>query len=112
MNTHEPLYLSHSTVYSLYSPSEVVPLLRPSLRGKGLHLGRWRLIRSDMDIEADQESDNLTLQPTEPTRPTRANPSGKRRARIMVTDLLEPGNETPKYEFEMELGLRETGRGR
>lgn len=26
--------------------------------------------------------------------------------------MLEPGAETPKYEFEMELHLRETGRGR
>lgn len=29
---------------------------------------------------------------------------------MLVTDLLEPG--TAKYEFEMELALRETGRGR
>jgi F-box protein 9 len=37
---------------------------------------------------------------------------GKRRARIVITDLMEPGAESPKYEFEMELALRETGRGR
>lgn len=36
----------------------------------------------------------------------------RRRAKIVITDLLEPGAVQPKYEFEMELELRETGRGR
>lgn len=36
---------------------------------------------------------------------------GKKRPRIVVTDLAEPGRE-PKYEFEMELVLKETQRGR
>ena len=36
----------------------------------------------------------------------------KHRARVVITDLLEPGAVVPKYEFEMELNLRETGRGR
>jgi len=36
----------------------------------------------------------------------------KKRATVVITDLLEPGSERPKYQFEMELSLRETGRGR
>lgn len=74
----------------------------------------------DMDVDVDVESrglDSLSLKsglthPTQPAESTRSNTSGKRRARVVITDLLEPGNETPKYEFEMELGLRETGRGK
>nr|XP_019046593.1 hypothetical protein I302_05343 [Kwoniella bestiolae CBS 10118]OCF25523.1 hypothetical protein I302_05343 [Kwoniella bestiolae CBS 10118] len=79
-------------------PSEIVPSLRPSIRGKGLHFGRWRLIRSDSD------------EPTTTTQTTTKD--GKRFARVVVSDLLEPGNENPKYEFEMELILKSTGRGR
>lgn len=67
-------------------PSDVVPLLKPTLRAKGLHFGRWRLIRAEDD-------------------------KGRKRPRVLVTDLVEPGSDA-KYEFEMELGLRETGRGR
>ncbi|CAD6572904.1 MAG: hypothetical protein TREMPRED_000685, partial [Tremellales sp. Tagirdzhanova-0007] len=79
------------------NPSDVVPILRRSLRAKGLHFGRWRLLRSD-SAQLD------------PITPKAAN--AKRRACIVITDLLDPGNEVPKYEFEMELILRETGRGR
>lgn len=100
----------------MYSPSEVVPLLRPSLRGKGLHFGRWRLIRSDSLENATNPTDPSPTTAGNPSTEARAAPKGKeigrRRARIVITDLLEPGSETPKYEFEMELALRETGRGR
>ncbi|BEI86619.1 hypothetical protein CcaverHIS002_0609060 [Cutaneotrichosporon cavernicola] len=67
-------------------PSDVVPLLKPSLRAKGLHFGRWRLVRDEDE-------------------------RGRKRARVIITDLVEPGPGA-KYEFEMELMLRETGRGR
>lgn len=67
-------------------PSEVVPLLKPTLRAKGLHFGRWRLVRAEDE-------------------------RGRKRPRVLVTDLVEPGGGA-KYEFEMELTLRETGRGR
>ncbi|WRT66627.1 uncharacterized protein IL334_003586 [Kwoniella shivajii] len=77
-------------------PSEIVPNLKPSIRGKGLHFGRWKLIRSD----------------SIPTSPNDISSRGKRIARILVTDLTEPGIENPKYEFEMELALKSTGRGR
>jgi F-box protein 9 len=60
------------------SPSAVVPILRPSLRSKGLHFGRWRI----------------------------------EKGKVFITDLLEPGIKTPKYEFEMELNLKETQRGK
>ncbi|KAK8864651.1 hypothetical protein IAR55_001901 [Kwoniella newhampshirensis] len=82
-------------------PSEIVPSLRPTLRGKGLHFGRWRLIRSDAPPSPDDP-------PYVPTKPNEKRPP----ARILITDLLEPGVEGPKYEFEMELALRETSRGR
>ncbi|GMK57875.1 hypothetical protein CspeluHIS016_0407090 [Cutaneotrichosporon spelunceum] len=67
-------------------PSDVVPLLKPTLRAKGLHFGRWRLVRAEDE-------------------------RGRKRPRVLVTDLVEPGVGA-KYEFEMELTLRETGRGR
>ncbi|CAK9782454.1 hypothetical protein CC85DRAFT_146955 [Cutaneotrichosporon oleaginosum] len=67
-------------------PSEVVPLLKPTLRAKGLHFGRWQLVRSE-------------------------DKRGRKRPRVLITDLIEPGSNA-KYEFEMELTLRETGRGR
>ena len=60
------------------SPSSVVPVLRPSLRSKGLHFGRWRV----------------------------------EKGKVHLSELLEPGIRTPKYEFEMELNLKETQRGR
>ncbi|WVQ67343.1 uncharacterized protein L199_005539 [Kwoniella botswanensis] len=81
-------------------PSEIVPSLRPSIRGKGLHFGRWRLIRSDSDKNSNTNVDSQTTK------------DGKKFARVIITDLLEPGNESPKYEFEMELILKSTGRGR
>nr|XP_019011236.1 uncharacterized protein I206_04548 [Kwoniella pini CBS 10737]OCF50017.1 hypothetical protein I206_04548 [Kwoniella pini CBS 10737] len=84
-------------------PSEIVPSLRPSIRGKGLHFGRWRLLRSDSS-EFD-ENPNIVKLPKEEI-------GGKRSARVIITDLLEPGNASPKYEFEMELLLKSTGRGR
>ncbi|WWC89036.1 uncharacterized protein L201_003954 [Kwoniella dendrophila CBS 6074] len=82
-------------------PSDIVPSLRPSIRGKGLHFGRWKLLRSDSPYNS-----NIPLPPNSNIK------EGKKFARILVTDLLEPGNETPKYEFEMELILKSTGRGR
>nr|XP_018263038.1 uncharacterized protein I303_04528 [Kwoniella dejecticola CBS 10117]OBR85196.1 hypothetical protein I303_04528 [Kwoniella dejecticola CBS 10117] len=84
-------------------PSDIVPSLRPSMRGKGLHFGRWRLLRSDSP-EFD-ENPNIVKLPKE-------EKGGKRVARVIISDLLEPGNESPKYEFEMELLLKSTGRGR
>ncbi|AAW45422.1 hypothetical protein CNBH0900 [Cryptococcus deneoformans B-3501A] len=82
-------------------PSEIVPVLRPSLRGKGLHFGRWRLIRSDAIHNPEIDSEWVPSKSGE-----------KRPARIIISDLLEPGVEKPKYEFEMELALRQTSRGR
>jgi F-box protein 9 len=76
-------------------PGEVVPTLRPSLRGKGLHFGKWRLERvedGDRDVEI-----------------VKGKKKGK--GRVVISELLEPGVE-PKYEFEMDLSLKETGRGR
>lgn len=64
----------------------MIPLLKPTLRAKGLHFGRWRLERSEDE-------------------------RGRKRPRVVVSDLVEPGVNA-KYEFEMELALRETGRGR
>lgn len=83
------------------SPSEIVPVLRPSLRGKGLHFGRWRLIRSDAKHNPGIDPEWVPSKSGE-----------KRPARIIISDLLEPGVEEPKYEFEMELALRQTSRGR
>ncbi|TYJ54452.1 hypothetical protein B9479_004868 [Cryptococcus floricola] len=82
-------------------PSDVVPVLKPSLRGKGLHFGRWRLLRSDASL--DPENDPIWV----PSEPHERKP-----ARILVSGLLEPGIKEAKYEFEMELALRETSRGR
>ena len=84
---HDRSVRPHQHTQLTTSPSDVVPILRPSLRAKGLHFGRWRLIHSDSSPPA-------------------------RRARIVISDLLEPGADVPKYEFEMELALRETGRGK
>lgn len=82
----------------------MVPLLKPNLRSKGLHFGQWRLLRSDSDENTVDHLDK-TLQGKLKSR------DGKKRPRIVVTDLAEPGRE-PKYEFEMELVLKETQRGR
>lgn len=119
----------HSASTDLDSPSDVVPILRPSLRDKGLHFGRWRLIRSDA-TRAEEEHDSSGTHGKDDGRNGAANgakeekaaapptnghkPKAKTRpmARIMITDLLEPGLDSPKYEFEMELGLRETARGK
>ncbi|WVR06828.1 hypothetical protein IAU60_003864 [Kwoniella sp. DSM 27419] len=87
-------------------PSEIVPVLRPSIRGKGLHFGRWKLVRSDSPAHPV----NLNRLNGELVKPI--GQKGSRDARVIVTDLLEPGNASPKYEFEMELGLKSTGRGR
>ncbi|ORX35641.1 hypothetical protein BD324DRAFT_630936 [Kockovaella imperatae] len=75
-------------------PSDVVPILKPSLRGKGLHFGQWRLVRSD------SQTDREALKPGEKAQP-----------KVLINSLLEP-SAAPKYEFEMELVLRETARGR
>ncbi|KAK4685981.1 F-box protein 9, partial [Tremellales sp. Uapishka_1] len=77
-------------------PSDIVPILRPTLRAKGLHFGRWHLLRSD---DQDENVDSPKIR-------------GKPRAKIYITDLVEPGNANPKYEFEMDLDLLATGRGR
>ena len=87
--------MSTSRAQLISSPSEIVPVLRPSLRAKGLHFGRWRLVRSEHDSESEHSIKGE-----------------KGHARIVITELLEPGSAVPKYEFEMELALRETGRGR
>ena len=73
-----------------------MPTLRPSLRAKGLHIGTYTLVPPDF------EDDHSTQTVSGP----------KKRTRILITDLLEPGASEPKYEFEMELSLRETSRGR
>jgi F-box protein 9 len=65
-------------------PVDVVHSIRPSFRAKGLLFGTWALIR-----------------PSQPGHP----PS------ITIRELLEPG-VTPKYEFEMDLSLKTTNRGR
>jgi F-box protein 9 len=104
-------------------PSDVVPTLNRSIRGKGLHFGRWRLVRSDAE---EEDEDNVG--PDEGVKKgekgeegekgstaTAAKPGAKpapRHARILLTDLVEPGALHPKYEFEMDITLRQTHRGR
>ena len=73
-------------------------MLKPTLRGKGLHIGQWHLVRSD-------------AQALEPGSPKGKKDQGKSRPKIVISGLLEPSSE-PKYEFEMDLVLRETARGR
>ncbi|KAL7421994.1 hypothetical protein Q5752_003766 [Cryptotrichosporon argae] len=94
-------------------PSDIVPVLRPSLRAKGLHFGRWRLVRSD----ASEPECALLTPPAPGAGGAGANadakpPPPRPRAVVLVSDLLEPGAAAPKYAFEMELALRETQRGR
>lgn len=36
----------------------------------------------------------------------------RKHPKVIITELLEPGENTPKYEFEMELTLKETQRGK
>lgn len=67
-------------------PSEVVPILNQDLRAKGLHLGQWQLFHD-------------------------VNDKGKKRTRVLISQLFEPGG-SGRYEFAMELSLRETNRGR
>ncbi|EKD00422.1 F-box domain-containing protein [Trichosporon asahii var. asahii CBS 8904] len=106
-------------------PSDVVPMLKPSLRAKGLHIGRWRLVRMDEDedepetaapsspTKATTNGRTSPVKPTGPTKTTRNQPQKKRKhPKVVITELLEPGENTPKYEFEMELTLKETQRGR
>jgi hypothetical protein len=62
-------------------------------------------------VKDGTEKTNKT-EKTEKTERTGGTDKNKRRAKIAITDLLEPGAVQPKYEFEMELELRETGRGR
>jgi F-box protein 9 len=70
-------------------------LLKPSLRAKGLHIGTYTL--APVAPPAENSSDSKVKRPNR---------------RIIISELLEPGNPAPKYEFEMELSLRETSRGR
>lgn len=106
-------------------PSDVVPMLKPSLRAKGLHIGRWRLVRMDEDEDEPETvapssptkaTTNGRASPvklTSPTKTTHNQPQKKRKhPKVVITELLEPGENTPKYEFEMELTLKETQRGR
>ncbi|WVQ99664.1 hypothetical protein IAU59_006803 [Kwoniella sp. CBS 9459] len=102
-------------------PSEIVPVLRPSIRGKGLHFGRWKLIRTDSPLHPSNTNTNNTTEASAMKNGANGNTNAnananadrtKKNARILITDLLEPGIEGPKYEFEMELALRSTGRGR
>jgi F-box protein 9 len=72
-------------------------MLKPTLRAKGLHIGTYTLAPIDNGPN-DSEPD------------AKATPRPNRR--IIISELLEPGNPVPKYEFEMELSLRETSRGR
>lgn len=100
-------------------------MLKPSLRAKGLHIGRWRLVRMDEDedepetaapsspTKATTNGRTSPVKPTGPTKTTRNQPQKKRKhPKVVITELLEPGENTPKYEFEMELTLKETQRGR
>jgi F-box protein 9 len=115
-------------------PGEVVPALKRGLRGKGMHLGRWRLEREEEEtateeierekagIKTEEEKGSIArsdwktgreeedvLREKAARRKDRIK--GKGKAKIVITDLFEPGI-TPKYEFEMDLSLKETGRGR
>lgn len=107
-------------------PSDVVPMLKPSLRAKGLHVGRWRLVRMDED-EDEPETQQVPTSPTKATTNGRTSPvkptspsntthhqlqKKRKHPKVVITELLEPGENTPKYEFEMELTLKETQRGR
>lgn len=62
--------------------------MKPSLRAKGTLFGRWIL--------------------TTHKDPT----TGLETPSIEIRQMLEPGLNTPKYEFEMDLGLKTTTRGR
>lgn len=74
-------------------------MLKPTLRAKGLHIGTYTL------APVPSADPNPNSAPD-----AKANVASNRR--IIISELLEPGNPAPKYEFEMELSLRETGRGR
>lgn len=89
------------------------------MRGKGLHFGRWRLIRSDAetDDDEDEEGEGEKKEREDKTKSTakskvKGKGKGHQRARVLITDLVEPGMDEPKYEFEMDIALRETSRGR
>ncbi|KAJ9099167.1 hypothetical protein QFC21_004047 [Naganishia friedmannii] len=70
-----------------YIPVDVVHSVRPSLRAKGTLFGQW-------GINTIKDS------------------KGRDSPRIELRSLLEPGLHTPKYEFEMDLCLKTTTRGR
>lgn len=72
------------------SPSDVIPTLRPSLRAKGLHFGEWQLVRPELDDAG----------------------SSKGEISVIIKNLVEPGVNNVRYEFEMKLGLKSTQRGR
>ncbi|KAJ9116355.1 hypothetical protein QFC22_004796 [Naganishia vaughanmartiniae] len=68
------------------APVDVVHTVRPSLRAKGTLFGQWGIS-------------------------TMKDSKGREIPRIELRSLLEPG-VTPKYEFEMDLCLKTTQRGR
>ena len=104
------------------SPSEIVPLLKQSLRAKGLHIGRYTIIPASKSKSHASTNGNASHQPEHSQHPSRHPESRENKepkqkeedthARIRITDLIEPDHPTPKYEFEMDLSLRETSRGR
>lgn len=70
---------------------------------------------TDNTDNTDNNANKVKTDKTDETDKTGKNEKTdkhKRRAKVVITDLLEPGAVQPKYEFEMELELRETGRGR
>lgn len=110
------------TVISLLTtdhPVDVVHTIKPSLRAKGLLFGQWCLTEPPSDDQlaataATAAQDDKAAGQSEDHSAASERPS-KKQARairhVELRSLLEPG-VTPKYEFEMDLSLRTTTRGR
>lgn len=83
------------------SPSVLVPLMVPSLRMKGLHLGRWSLLPSSPPSLPPKKG------PKQVQVQERQEPDI-----VHLTHLLDPGAPSYKYEFDMTLMLLSSLRGR
>lgn len=104
-------------------PVDVVHTVKPSLRQKGLLFGRWSLESAAVSEEEEKKTevdthaseligliDEATTTTTSPDRKVGV-PDPADRRRVVIRTLLEPG-VIPKYEFEMDLALKTTTRGR
>lgn len=106
------------TVISLLTtdhPVDVVHTIKPSLRAKGLLFGQWCLTEPSEESATAPPTVEAAAPGDESVSPNkeRAKRSSDTRAirHVQLRLLLEPG-VTPKYEFEMDLSLRTTTRGR